>query len=258
MKIEVRDLKVLVTAGGAGIGRAVAESFHAAGARVHICDIDGAALADVMAANPGMGGGVCDVAASSAVESLFAEALENLGGLDVLVNNAGVGGPRVELDALSYEDWEAVIAVNLNGMFYCIKHAAAVMKPQGNGCIVNISTSSARTGLPLRSPYVASKCGVDGLTRNVARELGPYNIRCNAILPGIISNARGRNLVDRLARERGQTFEATEAEYLRYVSMRTWIDPQEIANVALFLASPLAPHVSGQLIGVCGNAEWEE
>ena len=132
------------------------------------------------------------------------------------------------------------------------------MKQARSGVIINISTSSVLTGLPLLAPYVASKTGVLGLTRNAARELGPYNIRCNTILPGLIDNARGRALVQQLADERGQSFAEAETEFLRYVSLRTWIDPGEIGDLALFLASDAARHITAQSIAVDGNVEWEE
>jgi NAD(P)-dependent dehydrogenase (short-subunit alcohol dehydrogenase family) len=198
-----------------------------------------------------------DVSQPDQVAAMFA-AVEAQGGLDVLVNNAGVGGPRGPIDELDTSEWDACIAVNLNGMFYCMKEAARLMKAAGGGVIVNISTSSVLTGLPNRAAYVASKAGVMGLTRNAARELGPFGIRCNAVLPGLIDNPRGRALVQRIAGDRGQTFEKAEAGFLKYISLRCWIDPKEIGQMAVFLASDGARHVTGQAIAVDGNVEWEE
>jgi NAD(P)-dependent dehydrogenase (short-subunit alcohol dehydrogenase family) len=252
-----RGQSIIVTAAGSGIGRAIAEAFLAAGAKVHICDVDPSALAGTLAANDGMRGTLTDVGNSSSVEVLFREALAWMETLDVLVNNAGIGGPRGALDEIPCEEWDRTIQVNLSGAFYCVRQAAAVMKKRRSGCILNISTTSARTGLPLRAPYVASKVGLLGLTRNIARELGPYNIRCNAILPGAINNERGRRLMEVSAKERGITVEQAEADRMRYISMRTRVDPSEVAAVALFLASPGGRHVTGQEIGVCGNSEWE-
>jgi NAD(P)-dependent dehydrogenase (short-subunit alcohol dehydrogenase family) len=248
---------VIVTAAGSGIGRAIAEGFLAAGAKVHICDVDPGALAGALAANDGMRGSLADVGNSSSVEALFREALAWMETLDVLVNNAGIGGPRGALDEIPCDEWDRTIQVNLSGAFYCVRQAAAVMKRRRSGCILNISTTSARTGLPLRAPYVASKVGLLGLTRNIARELGPYNIRCNAILPGAINNERGRRLMEVAAKERGISVEQAEADRMRYISMRTRVDPSEVAAVAMFLASAEGRHVTGQEIGVCGNSEWE-
>ncbi len=132
------------------------------------------------------------------------------------------------------------------------------MKKQGSGCIINISTGSAKTGLPNRLPYVASKVGVLGLSHNLARELGEFNIRCNTILPGLMDNPRGRGLVSKHAEATGQTEAAAEAEFLKYISMRSWIQPSEIADTAFFLASSEAKHISAQEISVDGNFEWEQ
>jgi len=257
MAISCDGARVVVTAGGSGIGRATAERFIAAGARVYICDIQQSMLDEALAANPTLKGTLADVAKPSEVERLFRDALAALGGIDVLVNNAGVGGPRGPVETLSYDEWDRCIAVNLNGMFYCIKQVVPAMKAQSSGCIINISTGSARVGLPNRSPYVASKVGVLGLTYTLARELGPANIRVNSILPGAIDNARGRGLVKRFGEERGMTFEEAEAQFLGYISMRTWIDPNEIGDSCVFLASHAGRHISGQNLGVCGNIEWE-
>jgi NAD(P)-dependent dehydrogenase (short-subunit alcohol dehydrogenase family) len=131
------------------------------------------------------------------------------------------------------------------------------MKAQRSGVILNVSTTSARTGLPNRLPYVASKVGVLGLTHNVARELGPWNIRCNAILPGLMDNPRGRDIIARLARERNTTDTAVEADFLAHISMRTWIQMSEVGEMAVFLASDRARHITAQQISVDGNAEWE-
>ena len=132
------------------------------------------------------------------------------------------------------------------------------MKQQGSGCIINISTASAKTGLTYRLPYVASKVGVLGLTHNLARELGEYGIRCNTVLPGLMDNPRGRMLVDKLAAKKGISSEEAENEYVKYISMGTWIQPSEIADAACFLASDAAKHITAQEIAVDGNIEWEQ
>lgn len=249
--------RVLVTAGGSGIGRAVAERFLGSGAKVHICDVAPEILDNAIAANPGLTGSLADVGKPAEVEALVAEATERMGGIDVLVNNAGIGGPRAAIEDISYEDWDRTISVNLNGMFYCIKNVAPQMKARKSGCIVNISTASAKVALPMRSPYVASKVGVLGLTHTVAREYGPFGIRCNAILPGLIDNERGRQIVAGQAAERGISVEEREAEFLEFVSLRCWIDPAEVGDLAVFLASRSGRHITGQQIGMDGNVEWE-
>lgn len=256
-EVESPVQRACVTAGASGLGVAIARAFHRAGARVHIGDASPKALAEVLGEHPGMHGSVVDVGEPAEVEALFAEALDWMGGLDVLVNCAAIGGPRAALQDIEYEDWDRTVRVNLSGMFYCLRQAARVMREQRSGSIINLTSSSARTGLPMRSAFVASMSGVLGLTYNAARELGPHNIRCNAVLPGVLDNEAGRRLVKRLARERRQSIEEAEAEFLGHVSMRSWIDAAEVADTVLFLASDSARHITGQSIGVCGNVEWE-
>jgi NAD(P)-dependent dehydrogenase (short-subunit alcohol dehydrogenase family) len=257
MNTQTHLQRVLVTAAGSGIGRAIAEAFYRRNALVHICDISKAAIDETLEANPKMKATVADISQPNQVDQLFKNAIEWLGGVDVLVNNAGIGGPRAPLDEIDDDDWNQTMQINVNGAFYCIKRAAKYMKPQNNGCIINISSASARTGLPLRAPYVTSKVALQGLTRNVARELGPYNISCNAILPGAIDNERGHMLIERLAQERNQSIAEAEAQRMAYISMRTRIKPSEIGDTAVFLANN-GRHISGQEIGLCGNSEWEE
>lgn len=184
--------------------------------------------------------------------------MDHMGGVDVLINNAGIGGPRALIEDIAYDDWDMTVRINLNGMFYCIKNVVPLMKAQASGCVINISTGSTRTGLPSRSPYVASKEGVNGLTHTLAREVGPFNIRCNAILPGAVQGPRGDWVMAGVAKDKGISVEEARAECLKYISMRTDVAATEIGDMACFLASDKARHVSGQFIGVCGNMEWEE
>jgi NAD(P)-dependent dehydrogenase (short-subunit alcohol dehydrogenase family) len=249
--------RVLVTGGAGGLGQVIACRFHESGARVHLCDSSAAALALALASHPGMHGTVADVARSEEVALFVREAREWMGGVDVLVNCAGEVGPRAPLEEIEDDEWTRALEVNLSGMFYCIREVAPLMKAQRSGAIVNIGSTSSRTGLLRRTAFVAAKAGVLGLTLNVARELGPDNVRCNTVLPGILDNRTGRDLVARRARERRLHDDEVEADLLSYVSMRSWIEPEEVAELVLFLASPAARHVSGQTIGVCGNLEWE-
>ncbi len=250
--------RVLITAGAAGIGLAIAKCFQAQGDQVFICDISQTALDEAVQENPNIKGIVANVGDAAEVAGFVEAAVREMGGVDVLVNNAGIGGPRALVEDVSYTDWEETIRVNLSGMFYCIKNVVPLMKAQRSGCIINISTGSTRTGLPSRMPYVVSKAGVNGLTHTLAREVGPFNIRCNAILPGAVQGARGDRVIAGVAADKGMSLEEAKAECLQYVSMRTDIDPSEIGEFACFLASDNARHVTGQFVGVCGNVEWEE
>ena len=249
---------VVVTGAGRGMGRATAERFLAAGARVHVCEIDAQVLAEVLEANPEMRGSLADVGSPVEVEELFKEASGWFGDVDVLVNNVGIAGPRAPIEEIEYEDWEQSIRINLSGMFYCIKQVLPAMKRRRHGVIVNISTGSVLTVPQQRLPYNVSKTGVEGLTRSVAREVGPFNIRCNAIRPGMVNTERMRGIVARIATEKGTTEAEVEADFIRYFSMRSQIQPGEIADMAFFLASDEARHVSGQMIAVDGFVEWEE
>jgi len=179
--------KVIITAGASGIGLAIAQKFLAEGAQVVICDIAKEALEQAIKANAGLQGIIANVGDPLSVEAFFKQAMIAMGGIDVLINNAGIGGPRAAIEDIDYSDWDDCLRINLSGMFYCVKQVIPMMKQQGSGCIINISTGSAKTGLPNRLPYVASKVGVLGLSHNLARELGEYNIRCNTILPGLMA-----------------------------------------------------------------------
>lgn len=246
-------MNVVVTGGADGIGRAIAQRFLADGARVHILDVRPELVAQARDESPGLDGSIADVADASAV----AEAIAAIGSVDTLVNNAGIAGPTAAIEEIDDADWAATMSVNATGAFNAIRAVSPGFKARQAGVILNIVTTSVLTGLPLRLPYVASKGALMAMTRNVARELGPFGIRCNAILPGLIDNARGRRLLAEQAAREGRERDAVEAEWLRFVSMRCWIDPSEVGDMAVFLASPSARHVTGQAIAVCGGAEWE-
>lgn len=248
---------VLVTGGADSVGRVIAEAFAARGDNVHVCDVNGAALARMLAANPAIRGTLANVGDQADVARVFAEAKVWMGDVSVLVNNVGIGGPRGAIEDIDLREWQETLDVNVNGMLYCMRHAIPAMKQKRHGAIVNFSTGSTRTRLPLRTAYVVSKFAVEGLTLNAARELGPFNIRCNALLPGAINNARMKKIVSDRAAEAGQPVAEVMNEFLKYISMRTMVEPSEIADMVLFLASDAAKKVTGELVSVSGNVEWE-
>ena len=254
---DVSELCVLLTGAGDSVGRVTAEKFFTAGARVHIGDIRESAVRATLNANPGMGGTVCDIGDKADVERLFDDALAAMGRVDVLVNCVGIAGPRALLEDISDEDWETTLQINLTGMFYTMKRAIPGMKQRRFGSIINFSSVNSRTCLPNRAAYVVSKCAVEGLTRNTARELGPFNVRCNAILPGSINNERMNSVLEKGAREAGMTVEEYEKQALQFVSMRTKIEPEELADAVFFLATDTAPHITGTLVEVTGGLEFE-
>ncbi len=257
MDTSVEGKRVVVTAGGSGAGRVIAETFAGLGARVHVCDVNAGFLDAVRAESPEIGATLADVGDPAAVDGLFDAALAQLGGLDVLVNNAGIAGPTAAAADVTPEDWDRTMAVNVGGQFYCARRAIPAMRAAGGGSIVNISSTSARTGLPYRLPYAVSKFAVMGLTETLARELGPDGIRVNTILPGAINNQRVRDVIRDKAAALGVAAADYEAELLSFISLRTMVEPEEIANMAVFLSSAAGHHISGQAIGVCGNVEYE-
>ncbi|SMF76189.1 NAD(P)-dependent dehydrogenase, short-chain alcohol dehydrogenase family [Tistlia consotensis] len=248
-------LRVLVTAGAAGIGAVIAEAFLEAGARVLVCDLDAEALGQFAARHPEAATTLADVADPAAVERLFAEVAARLGGLDVLVNNAGISGPTGPIDQLPVEEIRRTLDVDLLGQFLVVRLAAPLLRAGGEGAIVNLSSVAGRLGYGLRTPYAAAKWGVIGLTASLAKELGPEGIRVNAILPGVVRGARIERVIRDRAAAAGLSYEEMEAQYLKLVSLRRMVEPEDVAAMALFLCSPAGASISGQALSVCGNVE---
>jgi NAD(P)-dependent dehydrogenase (short-subunit alcohol dehydrogenase family) len=253
MSPMANGLRVVVTAGGSGIGRVIAQTFKDAGARVHVCDILPETIAECR--TEGLGATLADVSDPKQVGQLFDEAEASLGGLDVLINNAGLAGPFSGIENIEIADWDRTIAVNLNGMFYCLKRAVPLLKAAGGGLVVNMSSVAGRLGFPFRSPYAATKWAIVGLTQTLAMELGPDNIRVNAIQPGIVDGERHWRNAKRKAALLNITLEEQERRTMSKVSLRRMVSPQDIANMALYLASDLGKNISGQALSVCGNVE---
>jgi NAD(P)-dependent dehydrogenase (short-subunit alcohol dehydrogenase family) len=255
MDLGLTGKRVLVTAGAGGIGRVIAQRFLAEGARVAVCDVDGAALADCAAQSPTLLAMRADVAVSADVAGLFADVERTFGGLDVLVNNAGISGPTKRVEDITDEEWQRTLAVNVTGHFYAVRAAVPMFRRQGGGVILNMASVAGRIGMPMRSPYSTSKYAVRGFTDVLAVELGEFNIRVNAILPGLVNGPRGHRVMDEQARARGMTLEQYMPFVLHNISMHSMVEMEEIASVAVFLASDQAKHVTGQSVGVCGNFE---
>ena len=189
------------------------------------------------------------------VDQYFSQAVKALGGLDVLVNNAGIAGPTARVDEIEPFEWDRTVAVNLSGQFYCARVAVPHLRKSDNAAIINMASVAGRLGYAFRTPYAATKWGTVGLTQSLAKELGPDGIRVNAILPGIVEGPRMDGVIEARARATGMTFEETRAMYLETVSLRRMVGPQDIAGMVLFLCSPAGRNVSGQSLSVCGNVE---
>ena len=247
--------RVLVTAGASGIGRAIVDALVSAGARVHLCDVDPEALAAIRQAQPNVGATAADVADEAQVDQLFQEVQDRLGGLDVLVNNAGIAGPTAPIEQIDPADWRRCIDIDLTGQFLCARRAVPLIKAAGGGAIINMSSVAGRLGYAFRTPYAAAKWGVIGLTESLARELGPANISVNAILPGIVEGPRMGGVIRARAEAVGVSYEEMERQYLERVSLRRMVSPHDVAHAVLFLLTPAGRNISGQPISVCGNVE---
>ncbi|MCR8723163.1 SDR family oxidoreductase [Frigidibacter sp. ROC022] len=252
MKLDLEGARVIVTAGAQGIGRAILDAYLAEGARVATCDIDEAALAtlppEVFHQNADMGDG-------AQIERFIAAAIGELGGLDVLVNNAGIAGPTSPVEDIDPADWDATLAVCLTSQFHCVRHAVAALRASDNASIINLSSLAGRLGFALRTPYAAAKWGVIGFTKSLSIELGKDGIRCNAILPGIVAGDRQRRVLEAKAQRRGMSFAEVEAEAFSYTSLKDYVQPEQIADQVLFLTSPRGRMISGQAVSICGDGQ---
>lgn len=245
----------IITAGAGGIGLAIAKRFVDYGASVCICDIDEESLTAASAAMPGAMIVRADVSKASDVGHLFETFMKKFDRLDILVNNAGVSGPTKPVDEITDAEWHATMDVNITGMFYMVRAATPLFRKQGSGAVINMSSVAGRIGMPLRTPYSVSKYAVRGLTDVLAIELGEIGVRVNALLPGLVDGPRGRRIIAEQAAAKGISSEEYEQMFLHNISMHAKVQMEEIADLAAFLGSELAPHISGQSISVDGNFE---
>jgi len=248
-------LRVLISAAASGIGKSIAEAFQENDCKVHICDSDQRAIDECLASNPMISATFADVSDPDMVDLVFEDVTSKLGGLDVLVNNAGISGPIAPVQDIDPMDWNRTIAVNLNSHFYCARKAVPLLQNSGGGCIIFIASSAAFFGCPLRSPYSVSKWGLIGLTKTLAMELGPSGIRVNAICPGSVEGERINSVMQRDARSQNKSIEEIRQNYLAQNSLGTFVEARDVANMTLFLASSMGAKISGQAIGLDGNTE---
>lgn len=247
--------RVLVTAGASGIGREIARAFSANGARVFVCDLDRASLDALSQEIPALSVAVCDISNREAVAAMVRLAVAELGGLDVLVNNAGIAGPTAPVDAVDPQAWQQVIEVNLTGTFNVTHYAVPHLKASPAGSIINMSSAAGRFGYENRSAYSTSKWGIIGFTKTLSIELGRFGIRANAILPGAVDGPRFRSVLEGRARQSGQSVEEATHDALAAQSIKTIVDPRDIAALAVFLASDSAKSISGQSLPIDGDAQ---
>lgn len=249
------QLRVLVTAGASGIGRAISELLITYGAQVHICDVSDSFLDDFRKNHPSAGATLADVSSETDIERLFAKVGSTLGGLDALVNNAGIAGPTGGIEEVTPADWRRTLDICLTGQFLCTHHAVPLIKAAGGGAVINLSSAAGRFGYAFRTPYAAAKWGVIGLTQSLAKELGPDNIRVNAILPGIVEGPRMTGVIEARAKQLGVPYAEMEQTYLNRISLRRMVNAVDVAAMVVFLLSAAGRNISGQSIGVDGNVE---
>ena len=242
MKDELKGRTAVVTGGANGIGRAIAEEFAACGAKVVIADRDSAGAKAVAESLPGCAGIETDVASEASIRQLCSTVMERFGRLDILVNNAGIFRmtPVLEIEA---EEWDAVMAVNLRGVFLMSREALRIMKAQNEGWIVNISSMSSKTGgVVAGAHYSASKAGVSCLTKTLAQCAAPFKVRVNAIAPGLIKT----ELTDRWGPDRNKALAAG-------IPLKEFGSPRNVADAALFLVSRRSSYITGEIIDVNGG-----
>jgi NAD(P)-dependent dehydrogenase (short-subunit alcohol dehydrogenase family) len=246
---------VLITGGASGIGLTLARRFAALGDRVAIGDRDGAALAALAGEFQGAVLVELDVGNEASVEAFFAKVETIFGCPDVVLSNAGTGGPAGGIETLDYKDWSDCIGVNLDGAFLVCRAAAHLMRPEGRGVILITSSTSGLWGVPNRSPYVAAKWGVIGLMKTLAMELGPHGIRVNALCPGAVEGPRMERVIAMESLASGQSPDHIRETYAQGVSLRRFVTADDVADMAIFLASDAARSVSGQAVSIDGHTE---
>ena len=252
-----KGLRVLISGAAAGIGATIAAAFQEVGAHVYICDVDATALRNTLKQHPGMHGSTADVSCADQVDATVQGAVAALGGLDILVNNAGIAGPTGGIEQIDTEAWEQTIATNLNSQFHFLRKAVPHLKQSThNPHIVAMSSVAGRLGYPFRTPYAATKWAIVGLMKSLANELGPDNIRVNAILPGVVEGERMDRVIAARAQALGITAHEMRQQYLDKISLRRMVTMQDIAAMVLFLSSAAARNITGQAISVDGNVEY--
>lgn len=244
----------IITGGGSGIGKATAKIFADAGAQVVVT---GRRLAPLNRVSDDIGGHAiaCDVSDQDQVRAMFAEALTITGKVDVLINNAGGPGPIAPVSEVNMSDWVECMNINLVGAMYCLQEAARIMTDQKSGSIVNMSSLMGIQGYPMRSAYVASKFALIGITETMARELGPVNVRVNALMPGAVSGENMDRILQQRAKAEGRPASVIEREnYTSVAALRRWVAPEEVGRAALYYASDQSSAITGDKMKVdCGR-----
>jgi NAD(P)-dependent dehydrogenase (short-subunit alcohol dehydrogenase family) len=244
----------IVTGGGSGIGEATAKVFSEAGATVVVTGRRPEPLERV-AKEIGGHAMTCDVSDQAQVRTMFAQALQITGQINILLNNAGGPGPIAPVAEVDMDAWIQCMNTNLVGAMYCLREAAQIMGAQKSGSIINMSSLMGVQGYPMRSAYVASKFALIGITETMARELGPLNVRVNALMPGAVSGENMDRILARRVEAEGRLAEEIESEnYTDVAALKRWVSPEEVGRAALYYASDLSSAITGDKMKVdCGR-----
>ena len=239
------NLRVLVTGGAGGVGAVIARAFHEAGSRVHVCDIDRAALDRLNADVPGITGSMADAAVADDVDGVFDDVQGTLGGLDVLINNAGIPGPNGPIETIAGAAWERTVAVNLHGHYHFARRAVPMLKQPGTSpSLIAIGAGVGLLGGAFRAAGTSTRWAIVGLVKALAHELEPDGIRVNAILPGPMERT------PMLSPATTGGARPLQQACLRPVGLRGRVTADDVAGLALFLCSPAARNLTGQTISV--------
>tara|TARA_B100001250_G_C19690670_1_gene740142 strand:+ start:326 stop:1111 length:786 start_codon:yes stop_codon:yes gene_type:complete len=255
MKFLDKPLNVIISAGASGIGRSIAEAFIEQGSRVFICDISDHYIKKFNQEYPDVIVKRTDVSKYKQVLSFFKFISNKINHVDVIINCAGIAGPTSSLEKIDPKDWKHTIDINLNGMFYILREGIPLLKKSKTPSIINIASTASFFGFPLRSPYTAAKWAVIGLTKTLAMELGGMDVRVNAICPGSVSGERIDRVLKADAKAQGKSISEIRQLYTKQVSMKTFVESEDVAHLVLFLVSKYGRFISGQAIGLDGHTE---
>ena len=250
LTVDLGGYRVAISAGANGIGKVMADSFAACGASVFVSDVDPRALD--ACGYPGM---LADAGVVADCEAFVDAAVKHLGGLDVLVNNAGIAGPTATVEEVTPEELDATLRIDLASMFHTSRRAIPALRANGGGAIINLSSAAGRFGFALRAPYAAAKWGVIGFTKSLSIELGADGIRVNAILPGPVDGPRIRAVIKAKAEAASISENEMTERTVAVTSLKCFVTQQDIANMALYLASPFGTTISGQTMCVDGDMQ---
>jgi NAD(P)-dependent dehydrogenase (short-subunit alcohol dehydrogenase family) len=258
----LKDRVAIITGGGSGIGQGVAERFAREGAKLMLVDLNPAGLAETAKRAGDAGAEVdtfeADVSQAAQVEAFFAKAVERFGRVDICVNNAGIGNPPAPIVQMTDEGFDRTIAVNLRGVFLCMRAAGRQMMAQSTGGrIISVASQAGKTGFAFLGPYCATKAGVILMTKAMAKEVGASKITVNAVCPGTIDTPLLRGTLDPILEASGQTLEqwALNTPGMPPIPLGRIGYPRDVANLITFLASDDADYMTGQATNISGGQE---